>query len=82
MIYDDASPRFVSVLACCLKMSFYSPDSACFQMTASERFEYASHIHKLMDEDVSLRAKVMARQAENMEALEDAKAAKGFDVWR
>ena len=51
-------------------------------MTASERFEHASHIHKLMDEDVSLRAKVMARQAENMEALKDAKAAKGFDVWR
>jgi hypothetical protein len=51
-------------------------------MTASKRFEYASHIHKLMDEDVSLRAKVMAKQVENMEAMEDAKAAKGFDVWR
>ena len=51
-------------------------------MTSSERFERASHIHKLMDEDVSLRAKVMAKQAENMEALEDAKAAEGFDVWQ
>ena len=74
-------------------MSFYNPRSAVFQMEGGERFAYASHIHELINEDVSLRAKVMARQAENMKALEDAKAAKGsmygellvlgsFDVWR